>query len=137
MKLCYRGAKYDYTPPVLEITESEVMGQYRGLPYHFSYVKHMPFPQPEADLRYRGVTYHTNRQGQVEAISSTPDAPPETRFRPVFDSMAAARRSLLEESARIHQENIHRSLQRRMEVAQAKGDETLVRQLEEELHQLV
>lgn len=36
------------------------------------------------------------------------------------------------EVARIHRLNIQRSLQHRLEVAQAKGDETLIRQLQEE-----
>ena len=137
MKLCYRGVEYDYTPPVLEVSESEILGRYRGRAQHFSYVKHIPFPQPEADLRYRGVSYHTTRQGHVEPVSQSQAAPQESKFKPVFDSMAMARRHLLQESARVHQENIRRSLQHRIEVAQAKGDVTLVRQLEEEMHQLV
>lgn len=135
MKLCYRGVEYDYTPPVLEVSESEVIGHYRGRPLHFSYVKHIPFPQPEANLKYRGVDYHTNRQGEVEAVVQVNKAPQDPQFKPVFDSMAAARRSLLQESARVHQENIRRSIERRIQVAQARGDESLVRQLEDEMHQ--
>ncbi len=137
MKLCYRGVEYDYTPPVLEVTESELIGRYRGKTQHFSYVKHIPFPQAEADLSYRGKAYHVNRQGHAEAPASTPDLAQGSRFHPVFDSVAAARRTLLQESARVHQENIRRSLERRMSVAQSKGDKELVRQLEEEMHQLV
>ena len=136
MKLCYRGVEYDYTPPVLEVTESEALGHYRGRPQRFSYVKHIPFPQPEADLRYRGANYHTNRQGQVEAAPAAQEVPKGSNFGPVFDSMATARRQLLQESARIHQDNIRRSLQHRIEVAQAQGDQSLIRQLQEEMHQL-
>jgi hypothetical protein len=136
MKLCYRGVEYDYTPPVLEVSESEMLGHYRGRPLHFSYVKHVPFPQSEANLTYRGAGYHTNRHGEVEAVVQVNKAPQEPQFKPVFDSMAAARRSLLQESARVHQDNIRRSLERRMQIAHSRGDMPLVRQLEEELHQL-
>lgn len=135
MKLCYRGVKYDYTPPVLEVSESEMLGRYRGRPLHFSYVSHVPFPQPEADLKYRGKPYHTTRQGTVEAVVAVKQAPQEPQFKPVFDSMAAARRSLLQEASEMHQANIRRSLERRMQIAQAKGDQQLLQQLEAEMHQ--
>ena len=49
--------------------------------------------------------------------------------------MAAARRSLLQEAADMHQANMKRSLERRMQIAQARGDEHLLRQLEAEMHQ--
>jgi len=135
MKLCYRGVQYDYTPPVLEVAESEMLGQYRGRPLHFSYVSHVPFPQPEANLTYRGTPYHTTRQGTVEAMVQVKKAPQEPQFKPVFDSMAVARRSLLQEAADMHQANMKRSLERRMQIAQARGDEHLLRQLEAEMHQ--
>jgi hypothetical protein len=136
MKLCYRGIEYDYTPPVLEVSESEMLGHYRGRPLRFSYVKHVPFPQSEANLKYRGAAYHTTRRGDIEAVVQVNKSPHEPQFKPVFDSMAAARRSLLQESARVHQDNIRRSIERRLQVAQSKGDVRLVRQLEEEMHQL-
>lgn len=135
MKLCYRGVSYDYTPPILEVTESEMLGQYRGRSLNFSYVKHVPFPQSEANLKYRGATYHTTRYGEIEAVVQVRQSPQEVQFQPVFDSMAAARRSLLQEAAEMHQANIKRSLERRMQVAQAKGDERLLRQLQDEMHQ--
>ena len=135
MKLCYRGVKYDYTPPVLEVSESEMLGHYRGRPLHFSYVSHVPFPQPEANLKYRGTPYHTTRHGAVEAMVQVNKAPQAPQFKPVFDSMAAARRNLLQEATDMHQANIKRSLERRMQVAQAKGDSRLLQQLEDERHQ--
>ncbi|MDB9525763.1 DUF4278 domain-containing protein [Oscillatoria sp. CS-180] len=136
MKLCYRGVEYDYTPPVLEVSESEVLGSYRGRPLRFAYVKHVPFPQSEANLTFRGANYHTNRHGEVEAVVQVKQAPQEPQFKPVFDSMAAARRTLLQESARAHQESMRRSLERRLQVAQTQGNAVLVRQLEAEMHQL-
>jgi len=137
MKLCYRGVEYDYTPPVLEVSESEMLGRYRGRSLHFAYVKHVPFPQPEADLKYRGAQYHTSRHGHIDAAVLPQEAAQELKFKPVFDSMATARRHLLQESARMHRENIRKSLERRLQVAQASGDSALVKQLQEEMHQLV
>ena len=136
MKLCYRGVEYDYTPPTLEVSESGALGQYRGRSLRFSYVKHVPFPQPEADLSFRGAVYRADTYGKVKPSVSAQEAPQRSKFMPVFDSMAAARRQLLQESANIHQENIRRSLLHRLEVAQARGDAGLVSQLEDEMHQL-
>jgi Domain of unknown function (DUF4278) len=65
MKLTYRGVDYDYNPPMLAVTESEIKCQYRGQPARYSYVQHVPIPQPVERLTYRGVPYQTTRQGQV------------------------------------------------------------------------
>lgn len=137
MKLCYRGVSYDYTPPALEVSESEVLGHYRGRALRFSYVRHVPFPQPQADLTFRGNAYRKDTYGRVESVKPTQNAPKRaSKFTPVFDSMAAARRQLLQESASVHQDNIRRSLERRIEAAQSRGDEALLHQLKEEMHQM-
>jgi hypothetical protein len=47
-----------------------------------------------------------------------------------------ARRHLLKEAAESHRNNIQRTLQHRIEVARAQGNEMLLKQLEEEMHQL-
>ncbi|MFE4105167.1 arginine synthesis PII-interacting regulator PirA [Almyronema epifaneia] len=138
MKLCYRGVEYDYNPPALEVTESDIVCQYRGRPLTYSYVRHIPIPQPVATLNYRGVAYQTNAKGQVEAVNT----PAESIFAKLSgfsqrtNPMAQARRELLREAAQTHQENIRRSLMHRLEVARAKGNEVLVRQLEDEMHQI-
>ena len=41
-------------------------------------------------------------------------------------------RKNFQQSAQTHRANIQRSLEHRLEVARAKGDETLIRQLEQE-----
>ena len=51
--------------------------------------------------------------------------------------MADERRALLREASRIHHENMQRSLAHRLAVAQAQGNESLVHQLEDEMHQMV
>jgi hypothetical protein len=60
MKLCYRGVSYDYTPPAVETTQSELVGKYRGLDWRFNAVKKAPVQQTNLDLKYRGVAYNTN-----------------------------------------------------------------------------
>ncbi|MGF1566565.1 MAG: DUF4278 domain-containing protein [Nodosilinea sp.] len=139
MRLCYRGVEYDYNPLSLEVKDSELTGRYRGHLTHFSYVSHVPVPQPVANLTYRGVGYTTTAQGQVQA----PARVTEPR-RPVFQSIKStdnsrlkARRHLLHEATEAHRINIQRSLQHRMDVAKAQGDTKLMQQLEAELNQTV
>ena len=63
MKLTYRGVDYDYNPAVLDVTESEAVGQYRGQATKFSYVRHVPIPQPTELLKVsrRRVSNHSPR----------------------------------------------------------------------------
>lgn len=137
MKLCYRGIEYDYNPPSLEVTESELQGRYRGRPLHFSYVKHIPFPQPVAELTYRGVPYRTNANGQVEQISRPVATKSQFQTNRAANPMAEARRNLLKEAAVVHRQNVERTLRRRIEVAKSQGNDQLLHQLEAEMHQLV
>jgi hypothetical protein len=43
---------------------------------------------------------------------------------------------MLTEAAKVHQKNLEELLQHRLEVAKAKGDDMLVRQLEQEMQHL-
>ncbi|MCG8363768.1 MAG: DUF4278 domain-containing protein [Pseudanabaenales cyanobacterium] len=138
MKLCYRGVEYDYNPPMLEVSESELTGRYRGCPTQFSYVRHLPIPQPVAELKYRGNAYRTTAKGRIEQIAEQADSifkKLKALSQPA-DSMAKARRNLLQEAARNHQENIQKNLLHRLQVAKAQGNERLIHQLEDEMHQL-
>jgi Domain of unknown function (DUF4278) len=69
MKLTYRGVNYDYNPPVVETTEANVGGKYRGLDWRFRNLKKPFVLQPTVNLTYRGVTY--NRAGTVEQTKVT------------------------------------------------------------------
>lgn len=140
MKLCYRGVEYDYNPPSLEVKDSEMQGCYRGRTLSFSYPSHVSVPQPVAQYTYRGVGYTTTAQGHPQPLPARPLA--EAR-QPIFQGikgadtpMMQARRHLLMEAATAHRTNIQRSLDHRLAVAKAQGNDHLVKQLEEELHQL-
>ncbi|HEY9738524.1 MAG TPA: DUF4278 domain-containing protein [Trichocoleus sp.] len=138
MRLTYRGVEYDHNPPSLEVSESEILGHYRGRPQRFSYVRHIPFPQPVAELKYRGSSYRTNSSGQVESVATQTKGNRSVAAGPVrtTSSMAEARRQLLREAANAHRESIQRTLEHRLAVAKAQGNESLVQQLEAERHQL-
>jgi len=145
MKLTYRGADYDYNPPMLEVTESEVACRYRAQPARYTYVRHVPIPQMAEKLTYRGATYRTSRKGEILAVDGTlPSSQSLAAKLSVLrdklmgnSSAAQARRQLLRESSKLHRESITRSLQHRMEVAKEQGNEQLVQQLESELRQVV
>lgn len=137
MKLCYRGVDYDYNPPSLEVRDSELTGCYRGRSMKFSYVSHVPVPQPVANYTYRGVSYSTNAQGQIQTSTVTADRQPVFQAgRVATGSGLTARRHLLQEAAEAHRANIQQSIQHRIEVARAQGNDQLLKQLEEELHQV-
>lgn len=147
MKLTYRGVDYDYNPPVLDVTESEIECLYRGHKAHYTYVRNVPIPQSAERLTYRGVPYQTTRQGQIlqiaDAQRTEQGQEPKTglnfnglRSKLVGSSPAAeARRQLLQESSKLHRSNIERALQHRMTVAKAQGNTRLVEQLESEMSQ--
>jgi len=137
MKLCYRGVNYDYNPPSLEVRESELAGTYRGRPVNFSYVSHVPVPQPVSNYTYRGVGYSTNAQGQIQPPVLTIERQPVFKAdRAAAGTGLKARRHLLREAADAHRINIQQSIQHRIEVARAQGNDQLLTQLEEELHQV-
>ncbi|MBE9061302.1 DUF4278 domain-containing protein [cf. Phormidesmis sp. LEGE 11477] len=141
MKLTYRGVEYDYNPPVLEVTPSNASTQYRGQQSQYKYVRHVPIPQPAERLSYRGSAYQTTRTGEIQQLgndTATPNTWTTLGGKLTGHSSASrARRALLEESTALHQQNIARSLQHRMEVAKQRGNQALLEQLESEMRQSV
>lgn len=137
MKLTYRGHSYNYEPAPVDLVESPLVGTYRGQAYSISYPRHIPVPQPVKALKYRGVEYTTTATGDVASVERVAQPQPALGPREVLavnnQTVFQSRRSLLSEVGRVHRENILRHLQHRMEVARAKGDETLVHQLEREM----
>lgn len=145
MKLTYRGANYDYNPPMLEVTESEIACCYRAQPTRYTYVRHVPIPQSAEKLTYRGASYRTSKTGEVLSVDGTPlsnSGSIAAKLSILRDklmgtsSAAQARRQLLQESSKLHRESIARSLQRRIDVARAQGNEQLIQQLEREMSQV-
>jgi Domain of unknown function (DUF4278) len=124
MKLTYRGVSYEYNPNPQEMTESPILGKYRGQAWNIRYPRHMNIPQPITELQYRGVPYRTTATGGIQAVK------PQT---PEIEKFARPR---LSDVAKIHQSYLLKSLQHRLAVAKAKGDANLVYLLEEESRHL-
>jgi hypothetical protein len=126
MKLSYRGVKYENTSPVLEVTEGEMGGNYRGQAWKHHYVRHIPEPAPVHDLKYRGVAYRTG-----ESAVAVPTTALASR-RTVSAFHKRDREQELDTVSKTHLRNIRNNLERRMKAAKARGDEQLVRLLEQE-----
>lgn len=144
MKLIYRATSYDYDPtqsrpgntgrPVRAAHRSQEPYTliYRGLALHVD-PNATPVPVPATpatyDLIYRGLNYHVNRDAQGVATAFT--QPVSTKARTVSVS-ASPRRQL----GQVHQANLTSNLQRRLEAAQARGDQQLIDLLEAERQQI-
>lgn len=134
MKLSYRGVSYEpSTASMLEVTEGEMGGTYRGQNWRLHYLRHIPEPAPVHDLKWRGVGYRTV---QPQVATPTP-APQSLSTLPVNSSSSRQQRQkILNQVTDRHLRNIQRTLEHRLEVAKAKGDEKLVRILEQESQQM-
>ncbi|HBB33372.1 MAG TPA: hypothetical protein DDZ80_21875 [Cyanobacteria bacterium UBA8803] len=133
MKLSYRSVKYEARPSVLEVTEGEIGGTYRGQQWRFHYPRHIPEPLPVHDLKWRGVAYRTGQATLTEPIQVA-QAVAIAATKLTFTG--GSHTKVVDETANIHLKNIQRSLEHRLQVAKAKGDENLVRLLEKESEQM-
>jgi hypothetical protein len=125
MKLSYRGVNYENSSPMLEVIEGDIGGTYRGQNWRSHYLRHIPEPAPVRDLKYRGVAYRTGKPAVA-----VPSAAAARCTLPGFHKRE--REQELNQLTRTHLSNIRNSLERRMQVAKAKGDEKLMRLLEQE-----
>lgn len=132
MKLSYRGVPYEAERSNLEVTEGEIGGLYRGQSWRFHYARHIPKPQSTHPLKYRGVAYCT---GKPNAAEPNAVAQPTTTS-PYCNIAARNKREVLNEITNSHLKNIQRSLEHRLEVARAKGDDTLIQLLKAESEQM-
>ncbi|MEG4317779.1 MULTISPECIES: DUF4278 domain-containing protein [unclassified Microcoleus] len=121
MKLTYRGANYDYDIPTVDMIEGEVAGKYRGQEWNYRYPRHIAVPK-----KYGGINSTTKRDFQAQQDVTTVGAP----FAAVESAPSAA------DLAQVHRAHICNILDRRKQIAAAKGDETLLRLLEREWKQM-
>lgn len=133
MKLTYRGIKYEHTSETVEVTTQGVCGKYRGAEWKCHYSKHIPVTHHAAELKYRGASYYSGNPQEIEELKQ------RKKLNLIFaknDQIFLSKRRKNNELAQIHTANLQRNLQRRLEVAKQKGDENLIRILEEEANQL-
>ena len=134
MKLLYRGTSYDYNPhlsneriswsiePVVKPTYSLT---YRGQAYLVNpNLENQPAATPSsAQLIYRGAAYQLNGETASDA-------------KVAIHNQRVAKHSAAIELAKVHRTNLQRNLQHRLQVAQERGDQTLVQLLEREMQQI-
>ena len=130
MRLVYRGNRYEQETIPMEMAGSAVVGSYRGNHYEFSYPRHIPVPQPLQDLQYRGVSYRRTETGTL--LAGTPVRQARSQHSPA----ALRKQDQQMQLDQVHRLYLMRRLEHRLEVAQAKGDENLVHQLEQEMQQI-
>lgn len=116
LNLKYRGTTYSYSPAQPVADAVSVTLSYRGVHYQ-------PINQPalasDALLKYRNVPYKLRQIGQpVEVV----------------ESQTMPRRA---KETSIHQQSLLKNVQRRIEVAQERGDDRLLALLLAEREQLV
>ena len=114
MQLTYRGANYEYDIPTVDMVEGEVAGKYRGQNWNYRYPRHIPVPKT-----YGGVNHSAKRD------TAAASAPAAVKSAPTFA-----------EVAQVHRVHICNILDRRQQVAKAKGDERLMRLIEIEWKQM-
>ncbi|TAE65917.1 MAG: DUF4278 domain-containing protein [Oscillatoriales cyanobacterium] len=121
MKLTYRGANYEYDIPTVDMIEGEVAGKYRGQDWNYRYPRHLAVPK-----KYGGINSTTKRDFQAQQQVTTVGA----ACAAVESAPTAA------DLAQVHRVHICSILDRRKQVATAKGDERLLRLLEREWQQM-
>jgi hypothetical protein len=132
MNLCYRGISYESEPLSLEVSESNIIGTYRGQQYRRCYPRHIPKLKPKPRLQYRGLAYQT-----------CPLIQTETSLNAQLAAIAKAREQQMRSEkkntfnvADIHQINLRHNLNYRLQVARKKGDTGLIQLLEKESQEL-
>jgi hypothetical protein len=121
MKLSYRGVHYEQDPLTLAVNEGEIGGKYRGQDWKRHQPRHIPQLQPKLYRQYRGIAYSSSFHLDIEPSIAACSMP---RPQPTIVTT--------DEVSQVHLETIRRRLERRLEIALARGDNELVRLLKEE-----
>ena len=132
MKLTYRGTNYENDISAVEMVEGEIGGKYRGQNWNYRYPRHIPVPEQAYNLKYRGVEYNTKRTQEPEVVVAKTVVEP---VRAIVPTRAKAC-TVVPDIATVHRTNLCNILDRRLQVAKAKGDERLLRLLESEAAQM-
>ncbi len=126
MQLTYRGIAYEFVPPsgTIQTQDQGVPCQYRGLEWNWQAQSAVTtLPQAFA-LTYRGIALNP----AAIAALGIPDVAPSA----VASSAASSRKHFMAMLEETHRQNLMHRLQERIRSAQARGDEHLLQQLEQE-----
>lgn len=139
MQRSYRGTRYEYEPPFLDMVEGEVGGTYRGQTWKVRYPRHMPIESPPVALKYRGTAYVANANALaddiIEPFTRYPITRQQTNIQANIQCAVASQPQLAEWMDR-HRSNLYSSVERRLQAAKQRGDRQLVGLLERELQDL-
>lgn len=133
MELTYRGIKYQYAPVTVEVTATEVCGKYRGAEYSCYHSPHTPITHNAVKLKYRGAVYYSGNPEDIEKLKQ------RNKLNFIFDSsnnLFPRNKPQNYRFSQTHSINLCCDLQRRLQVAKERGDENLIRILEDEAEQL-
>lgn len=133
MQLCYRGVQHNHHPLSLEVSESELTGKYRSQHYHLRYPHHVPALAPKPNLCYRGVMYQHCPEIQTEVAIKAQLAAIARACQYSPRPHAIKTQNTFSD---VHLHNIKQDLERRIQVAQNRGDASLVSLLQQESEQL-
>ena len=131
MKLTYRGIAYEQNQVGLEMTEGDIIGKYRGQTVH-NHLLTQELKRPDVEsvlLHYRGAEYAVNHAmipsaAKKQSIAQAPAASCPIKLPQLSKLMS-------QDVRQVHIENMRQSLERRIQSAQARGDERLVRLLKQ------
>lgn len=128
MKLSYRSNNYEMeTNNFLEVKETDIAGKYRGHYWRYKMPRHIPQLQPKLFLQYRGVAYCTRPQVKVPLNNTECASVP---------MMTKTSNLVVQNTEKVHLENLRRNLQHRLESAQVNGNEDLLKMLRKECQEL-
>lgn len=147
MKYSYRGVEYTPVSPSVEVTETEIIGHYRGTPCRRRQYATTDLHQPTHVMTYRGVEYGqgvnhstTRQESPLPQTPRIPDVVPQSISvgTALNYSRPSGRLGLRDVSdlEKVHNTFIRQTLEHRLAVAKRKGDQGLVQMLEQEQHQL-
>lgn len=126
-RLTYRGVEYETHNTEIDVIPTQTAGKYRGQYWRKNTVRMMPIDTRDVDLKYRGVKYHLGTETE-----------PLTQFIKLADRCAISGNGQKPENIHcIHLRNIRRNIEYRLAIAKLKGDDALVRMLQDEARQLV
>ncbi len=132
MRLSYPGINHEDARSTLEVTDNEINNLCRGQNQHLRYARHIPNPLQSHDRKFCGVAYRSAHPSvPVPRVNYQSNATVSCR-----KWSTQAQREVLDELASSHLNNIRRSLEHRLRVAKAKGDDNLVQLLEAESKQM-
>jgi hypothetical protein len=128
MKLSYRGNNYaSEAISHLEVRETAITGKYRGHHWRYKLPQHIPQLQPKIYLQYRGIAYSTCPNMAISGEGDKCTCVPLNQKCPKL---------VVQNTEQVHLENLRRNLERRLDIAKAKGNYNLVEMLEKESQQL-